>query len=155
MQFTCESGRIVLCLKNHEWNKSAISSMFKQVASSTDFVNTWETEVINSSQSQNGMSDHRGSDMPSTSSDRSTRKSSTASTETGPGVSSESNNSQDGSRRSESDRSTRKRSAATSSDLFPNTESDEIICGPPSSKKQCDYMSERIDQRIECCRKGI
>ena len=144
MQFTCESGRIVLCLKNHEWSKSAISSMFKQVASSADFVNTWETEIT-----QNGIGDHRSSDTSTISS----RKCSTASTETS--VSCQSSNSQDGPRRSENDRSTRKRSAATS-DLSPSTESDEVIlCGPPSSKKQCDYMSEGIDQRIERCRKGI
>ena len=152
MQFTCESGRIVLCLKHHEWNKSAISSMFKQVASSADFVNTWETEIISSS--ENGVSDHRSSDTSTTSSDRSSRKCSTASTEAS--VSTQSSSSQDGPRRSENDRSTRKRSAATLVDLSPSTDSDEVIlCGPPSSKKQCDYMSEGIDQRIERCRKGI
>ena len=152
MQFTCESGRIVLCLKNHEWKKSAISSMFKQVASSTDFVNTWETEVINSSQSQNGMSDHR--DMPSTSSDRSTRKCSTASTETGPGVSSESNNSQDGS----DEVSVIGLESALPQPLLIHFQIPNRMkwCVPPSSKKQCDYiMSEGIDQRIECCRKGM
>lgn len=49
VQFNCKNGRIVLCLKFHEWNKSAISSMFRQVASSTDFVSTWGSEVINNS----------------------------------------------------------------------------------------------------------
>ena len=104
----------------------------------------WETEIT-----QNGIGDHRSSDTSTMSS----RECSTASTETS--VSCQSSNSQDGPRRSENDQSTRKRSAATS-DLSPSTESDaEILCGPSSFKKQCDYMSEGIDQRIERCRKGI
>ena len=122
--------------------------MFRQVASSADFVNIWETEIINSS--QDGLSDRRHSDTPS---DWSTRKHTTASTDTC--ISAESSNSQDGLRRSETDRSTRKRSSTTA-DLSPGlSESDEIIGGPSSSKKQCDYVSEGIDQRIERCRKGI
>ena len=123
--------------------------MFRQVASSADFVNTWETETISSSHDG-----HRRSDTSSTStsSERSTCKHSTTSIDT-----SGQSNSQNGARRSELDRSTRKR-PAVSADIspgIPNTaESDEIIGGPPSSKKQCDYVGEEIDQNIEHCRKG-
>ena len=132
--------------------------MFRQVAFSTDFVKIWETEVISTHGSQNDLSDHRRSDS---SSDRSTLKRTAACADTSP----EWSDSQDGPsdhRRSAtlstlSDRSNRKRSI-TSTDVSPgpsNTESDEIMSGPPSSKKPCDYMSEGIDQRIEYCRKGI
>ena len=119
-QFACENGRIVLCLKNHEWNKSAISSVFKQVASSGDFVSTWEAEMISNSQGGSGTSDRQRSEPVLTLGDRSTRKRSATSADVSPGLC--------------------------------NTE--EILGGPPSSKKQCDYMSDGIDQRIERCRKG-
>ena len=156
MQFTCESGRIVLCLRNHEWNKSAISSMFSQVASSVDFVTSWDADIISSSQPES-LSDHRRSDPVA--GDTSTRQRSSAST---PDLS----NSQDGQserRRKEtlsisSDRLTRKRpstSAEVSSGTYNMIESDEILGGPSSSKKRCDYMCEGIDQRIEGSRKGI
>ena len=51
MQFTCETGRIILCLKHHDWNRSAISSMFRQISSSNDFVEMWESEVVSASES--------------------------------------------------------------------------------------------------------
>ena len=66
--------------------------MFRQVASSADFVNTWDTEVISSS--HDGLSDRRHGDTPSTS--VTNRKHSTACADTG--KSAELSNSQDGPR---------------------------------------------------------
>lgn len=57
MQFTCENGRIILCLKHQEWNRSAVSSMFRQISSSGDFVDKWNSEVVTTTESSISDSD--------------------------------------------------------------------------------------------------
>lgn len=126
VQFKCENGRIILCLKNHEWNKSAISSMFKQVSSSADFVETWESDII----------------TPSTSLQASRRlvtpftEMATASTET-----------------AHIPPASRKRTATSSFTISPTlASSTEIPCAPPTKKRS---SLDGIDLKIELCRKGI
>lgn len=51
MQFQCENGRIILPLRNHEWNKSAISRQFALISSSTDFIAKWNDVMQSSAQS--------------------------------------------------------------------------------------------------------
>lgn len=41
-QFQCRRGRVVLSIKNHEWNKTDTSSYFRKVKTSSDFVTVWK-----------------------------------------------------------------------------------------------------------------
>ena len=140
VQFKCDNGRIILPLKTHEWNKSAVSNKFALISSS-EFVAKSDMEQSHPF-SQVPAASTQKSHPPAQSSDRSLVPHSPSR----------------GEKHKHSVNDSRSPTpASTSSGHSLSTTSPVIstcISESQSPSKRCKYIKESIDEAIERCKKG-